>query len=409
MPSRRGIALIMTMVVMAVLVTLTAAFVGVNRSNSALTGNTVSREAAFKACQTGLDYAWSQLELDGGFGANGFPDPVVSWSYPSIDPKLRITRHGNTLAPDNLDENYLSGQVLASGDSFRISLYNNLNNRNLAEDTPLGDVPGRAVRLRIDGTSGRVQRRLDVVLRKSPYVDSSAVSSLDMTVALSDGPNQWRLRSKDPYVNQVRSNTNIFGPSAIDDRLNFRDPPRGGMALAKDDIVLGGTSVKSSPTFLQNSQAAARGSFLVDAPEIPVPDLERSNLKFPETTVDIPPGNLTTTTFDRHEWSSATFGVDTSVPPDGIPDTTVTRWRKQVYRHPAMTHDGQTWIAETAYEVSDSGPLTGPGSGYASPDSSDGFQDVASQPASLDDFPVLYGTAPDHQMRANLLTGEVAL
>ena len=39
----------MTMVVMAVLVTLTAAFVGVNRSNSALTGNTVSREAAFKA------------------------------------------------------------------------------------------------------------------------------------------------------------------------------------------------------------------------------------------------------------------------------------------------------------------------------------------------------------------------
>ncbi|MCA9794691.1 MAG: hypothetical protein KC910_22945, partial [Candidatus Eremiobacteraeota bacterium] len=41
--------------------------------------------------------------------------------------------------------------------------------------------------------------------------------------------------------------------------------------------------------------------------------------------------------------------------------------------------------------------------------SSEGFQDIASQPASLDDFPVLYGTAPDHQMRANLLTGEVAL
>lgn len=403
----------LTMVVALVLITMVGAFVVVNRSNNALTGSAVARQNAYNACLTGLHYAWSELELNQAWGANGFPDGVQTFSYPSGDPKLRVTVYGDSSAPDDPSVNYVEGELLATGETFRLTMVNNLQNRVLKDATFLGDVPGRCTRLSIVGSSGSVSRRMDSVLRKSPYVDSSAVSRDDMTIALDDpGGRQWRLRSKDPYINQVRSNTEIIGPSATAGQVNFRDPPRGGVAMASDDILLGGTSVQSSTSFLTQSQQSANGSFVVGAPEVEVPDLERDNLKFPENEVPIPGGAMTFRRLERHEWQSADVPLDLTVPPDGVPDDTVTRWTRRVSTHNAIEHAADLWVSRTADVTEDFQILSGPSDGYDAPTTSEGFQGIAGpQPADaeLDDYPVLYEYDATHRMRANLVNGQITM
>ena len=151
----------------------------------------------------------------------------------------------------------MEAEVLKSGDTLRIELVNNLQNRSVLEDTDLGPVPGRSVRVKIVGTSRGSRLTLNSVLRKRPFVDYSALSSRNMSVELAPSPRDesaWRLRSKDPYVNQVRSNAELLGPSAIDRDLVFKGPPRGGSAKATEDIILDGTSVTSDPDFQVQSE-----------------------------------------------------------------------------------------------------------------------------------------------------------
>lgn len=306
----------------------------------------------------------------------------------------------------------MEAEVLKSGDTLRIELVNNLQNRSVLEDTDLGPVPGRSVRVKIVGTSRGSRLTLNSVLRKRPFVDYSALSSRNMSVELAPSPRDesaWRLRSKDPYVNQVRSNAELLGPSAIDRDLVFKGPPRGGSAKATEDIILDGTSVTSDPDFQVQSERTSGGRFQVGSPTIDVPNLEREDLRFPETRLNIPPGKLSLKLVEDHKWTSRNFEVDTTYPPDGVPDTTVTRWRLERVQHTAILHGGDLWVSETNSVIEDSGALNSASDGFPAPTSSQGFQDVPSQPTEFNDFPVLYGNEPEHRIRANLLTGDLAM
>lgn len=397
-----GVALLMALIVAALLVTLVGAFITVNRSNNAITGNVVTRQDAYNACLSGLNYVWAQLEQDQNWGAEGFPDGTSSLSYPLSSPKIRIRVHGDRANPEDLSLNYVEGELIGSGDKFEIHLINNLTSRALQRETSLGDIPGRTARLEIIGTSNMTSLRLQSVLRKSPYVDSSALSRDNLEVELlADNARAWKLRSKDPYVNQIRSNKSILGPSAVDGHLAFRDPPRGGVAMAKNDIKLGGVSVMNDPTLLENSQVAAKGSFQMGTPDVDVPDLERGNLSFPPVEVPIPEGEMQFKVLQRHLWTSKVFNQGAS--------NEVTRWRRQVWLHDGIEHAENTWASETAELHSDSGELNSETDGFDEPTSSDGFQNVVNQPGELSDLPVLYENGEDHRMRANLVTGELAM
>jgi hypothetical protein len=388
-----GIALLMTLIVAALLAVLTGAFVTVNRANSSITGNVVTRQNAYNACLSGLHYAWGELERDQAFGADGFPDGVRTVNLPITSPEVKIRIHGNSEEPENPDLNYIEGEILASGDSFEVRLVNNLGNRDVKPASFLGDVPGRCTRLEILGNSGRKRLTLSSVLRKAPYVDSSALSSYDMEIELSDnGPqNQWNLRSKDPYVNQVRSNMSIAGPSAVDGNLRFSDPPRGGVAMAHDDIELGGVSVTSNPTFLADSQEAARGSLQTSTAEIDVPDLNRNNLAFPPTKVEVPPGDMEMSVVEVHEWEEL--------------EDQPGQFQKKVFLHNSIEHAGNLWVSESR-ELKSTTIHDARGD--------DGVQgiDIPIDPVDFDDRPILYSDGledSEHKMVADLPTGAITL
>jgi hypothetical protein len=410
--SRRGVALMLTLVVAFFLLVLLGAFIVVNRGNSALTVSGLKRQKAYNACMSGLHYVWGELEVNQAWGAGGFPNGVRTLQFPPASPRLKITIYGDREAPDDLEKNYIEGELVGSSESFQLRFVNNLQNRGVIEDTQLGAVPGRSAKLEVVGLSNGMGLKLQSVLRKKPFVDYSALSSDNMSVELENTPIDvvgWRLRSSDPYINQVRSNSEILGPSAIDHQLLFREPPRGGVAKATGDIKLDGTSVQSDPDFLTQSQTTAKGTFQVGAAEIDVPGLKREDLRFPDESVTIPSGDLTMRSLEKHEWTSRDFEVDTTFPPDGIPDTTVTRWRLQKVQHQAIQHNDRLWVAETSFPLDDSGPLNSASDGFPTPTSSEGFQGVPSQPTELKDVAVLYGDEPEHQIKANLTTGEIAL
>ena len=412
MKKRRGVALMLTLMISFFLVVLLGAFLVVNRGNHSLTQNSLKRQQAYNVCMTALHYAWGELELNQGWGAGGFPNGRRVMKLPPIEPKLVVTLHGDRDNPEDLTKNYLEAELPATGESFVMKLVNNLQKRTVMEDTDIGSIPGRSVKLHIQGRSGGIELVLTSVLRKKPFVDYSALSNQDLSVELSGvagDEKNWKIRSKDPYVNQIRSNTQILGPSAIDSDVKFSDPPRGGVAKATTDIVLDGTSVRSDRDFLIQSERTAKGQFETGTSVIDVPGLKQEDIRFPEKEMRIPGGTLTIAPLEKHEWTSRTFGVDTSSPPDGVPDINVERWRRVKTKYQSIQHNSRVWVGTQGFPSEDSGPLNGPNDGYPSPTSSPGFQGVASQPTEFDDYPTLYDNGDGAVIRANLTTGEIAL
>lgn len=403
--SHKGVALLLTLLVAFFLLVLLGAFLVVNRSNSSLTVSGLKRQGAYNVCMSGLHYVWAELESNQAWGSQGFPSGTQSFLFPPASPKVEIRVYGEPDEAEDLSKNYIEGRVLASGDSFRLTLVNNLQSRHIREESPLGRVPGHCAKVEIRGSSEGISLKLESILRKKPFVDYSALSSDNMSVELpgqgGSAEQAWRLRSKDPYINQIRSNAEILGPSAIESQLLFKEPPRGGVAKATEDILLDGTSVESDSDFRTQSERTARGTFQVGTAEIDVPDLSRDDMRFPTESISIAGGEIKMRTVDKHVWTSQEFVDDTG--------ESVTRWRLQKVRHQAVAHNENLWVGSTGFPVEDSGPLHGPADGFPSPTSPEGFQDLPSQPSQLNDFPVLFGTEPEHQLRANLQTGQLAL
>ena len=406
---KHGVALILTLVVTFFLMVLLGAFIIVNRSNNSLTVSGIKRQKAYNACVSGLHYAWSELESNQYWGAGGFPDGTQNRSYPTGSPKITLAVHGQTADPGDLPDlsaNYVEGEFPGSDEGFKIIMINNLQRRSVLTDTPLGNIPGRCAKIRSEGYSGSYKLTLESVLRKKPYVDYSALSSRDMTIELDDtgANNKWTIASSDPYINQVRSNTNIDAPSALDDEVKFRVPPRGGVAKAQTDILLGGTSVESDPDFLESSESKADGSFRVGSAPIDIPGLSQQDLQFPETEVSIPAGTLVSKKVYRNEVQQRIVDLDD----DGTPETTQYRLQKQ--EHDALMHGSgagaEYWISDTSRPDVNNGDQ--PWSIYPPTEANGEFDGITTPPDTLDDFPVLYETDPEHRVTANLTTGELA-
>ena len=149
MKRKKGLALITTLMVMSLLLTLIGAFIQVERANQRLTGNALERRTAQDACLTALSIAWNHLEDNPTWGTT--PNFPVSGPNYFPRPPLKPTARIQTQLVGG--KKVLHGVIQAEGDfdgptavSFDLTIYNNLANRLV---DPHGDysVPARSCRL----------------------------------------------------------------------------------------------------------------------------------------------------------------------------------------------------------------------------------------------------------------------
>jgi hypothetical protein len=279
----------MVLIILFVLTILTGAFVRVNGTNLNLLSNSIQRTQAEEACNSALQYAWMRLDRDASWGSPGYfttNPPDETWG-------TRLQAHG--------DGTQIEGQVNGTDMRFTIRVFNNLNNDD--PDT-VNQVPKRGVRLSIDGVARNARRHVDVVMRKKAFVDSSAVSQLDMSIVNTNAM-KWNVDSTDPLLNLVRSNAKIVGPKVGigggASEIEFVKPataPVGaagpfGTAWAKDDILVeGGLSLSSTPGYLATASSKSKGQYLPKTGgEYRVPDLEPEDLAGPAEKRILPGGS----------------------------------------------------------------------------------------------------------------------
>jgi hypothetical protein len=408
--SKRGIALMLTLVVTFFLMILLGAFVIVHRGNSSLTVSGQKRQRAYNVCTSGLHFLWGELEENPMFGAAGLTNGPAQ-QYPAGEPLVQIRYFGEPPEepgdfPD-IESNYIEGEILETSDTFVVRFINNLENRSAAEATQMGTVPARCAKVEITGTSGGVTLKLESILRKKPFVDYSMLSNDQLKLALDPNTDEdkWFIGSEDPYINQIRSNLEIVGPSALEKEILFQGPPRGGVAKAKEDIVLDNVSVLSDPDFMTQSQKNAKGTFQVGTSKIDVPGLKREDLRLPNNTVNLQGGELTIRKVEKHDWESQVFPVDTDG--DGTFDSNETRHRLRKVKLNAIQYGGNLWIGNTGQPDGEAQPWL-PSQG------SSGYFPVAggdNLPSNIHtddgDYPVLYSST-DARVQADLTTGDIA-
>jgi len=351
---RRGAALFFVLILTAVMASMMAAFVAINRQQFALTADAASRQLAYDACISGLNYVQAQLENNSNWGNAAFPAATATFAYPPGQSMLTITRHGDGATGEpNPATNFIEGDIRTMNVecSFIARISNNLDNANPltapSPGPPLGEVPGRAVRVQIVGRANRVSRRLDVVLRKRAFTNSSNHTERELKVEAKIMG--WSIESKDP-INQIRANGDIFAPDPLKnpDSL-FKFNGMRGTAKAGGDVHVekpGGGYVnlaQDSTTRLEVEKAnRANGRMQSKAPPVPVPELKKEQLNVPEPEITLPPGSYKTGQAKETVWREVTLTHDDN----GNPLVPIqTKWRRCELTVPTLVHPDGTEYA----------------------------------------------------------------
>ncbi|MEW6279179.1 MAG: hypothetical protein AB1758_11180, partial [Candidatus Eremiobacterota bacterium] len=311
----RGIALIMVLIVLAVLVTLSGAFVAINHSNFALMASASDQEEATSACYTGYYYALYCVEHNRRWGKNNPGDGFSSGTRPSA---AELAEVAGQLEVEVVNQYTLRCYPLnANGARTSTSLLIEVRN-NLANDwrdapgpgedpLPGGGafppVPWNCLYLRVTGDSGGVKRQLESVLTAAAPYDAAATANGDVLIEANQG---LTIDSLDKYVNQLRSKSrlNLTPNAAATDKVHFKwsaDPlldslPRKGRLWAQNEILVGGYDM-SDPNPATNKKAEveanAEGSVVPKSTKsYTIQDLNINDFRMEETTpkVSIKPG-----------------------------------------------------------------------------------------------------------------------
>lgn len=209
---RRGIAIVVAMLISTVLVVLMGAFFLLNRDN--LQGYTVTyrQRQSYLAAVAGLNHARLMIEHDQTWGKN------------ELTASSRTLAGAVTLEEVAGSRRILRGTMLGAqdGQSFEVEIFNNLGITNAPNPSLRGEaVAADAAKLKVVGYSRGFRTDLDVTLTGEPLYDASAISQRELDMSRAD---KWFLRSKDPRRNWVRSNTSIVTPDILS--------PAGGPATS---------------------------------------------------------------------------------------------------------------------------------------------------------------------------------
>lgn len=357
MKKPKGIALITTLMVMSLLLTLISAFIQVERANHRLTGNALERRAAQDACLTALSYAWHRLEDTPSWGTpDNFP-LTVPIRYPDLHPTALID---SRLGPNG--ERMLHGVIQPEGNfsdssavTFNLTIYNNLANRSI---DPHGSysVPARSCRLVCLAQSGRSQRRMETILRQVPISYDALVSRGKADLGGITG--LLRMESRDPYVNRIRAGSDLLLPSA--NEVQFL---KNGSAEASR-LFLSGTA-QTTDSQLAAANAASGGNYLVGQGPPTIPSFDPENFKLPDDpskVTQVAPGvyrfgGVPHVEYKEHaiQWEETIPGDPNATPP--VPSQTIGdtahRYQKlsSVYDQ-LIDAQGRVWLAKSARQGS---------------------------------------------------------
>lgn len=301
--SVRGAALFFVLLVTLVMATLMGAFVTIHHQQLALSGDTNTRQLLHEACVSGLNYVQSKLEKNTRYGATSFAN--AKDSFPPGIGYLEITEVGDKSTAKGLpdtDKNYVEGRLSSAKGveyRFKVRIVNNLEEYTPILTSKLGPVPARTVRIRVEGEVRGARRRLDAVLRRHPFSDSSIQSGRDIRVIPTVKGTGWRIASRD-MTNLVRANGSVYGPDALADKLKFEGPR--GQIRAHQEIYLNNKSVSSDASFKADSEARSGGTFAPNSKQMQIPDLKGSQLKLPPTQLDIDSGDYEFCTVKYNRW-----------------------------------------------------------------------------------------------------------
>lgn len=331
-----------------------AAFVSLNRQQFALTADAASRQLAYDACISGLNYVQAQLENNSNWGNASFPAGTQTFAYPPGQSLLTITRHGDGASgePDPAT-NFIEGDIrtLNVECSFVARISNNIDSPNPLTapppGPPLGEVPPKAVRVQIVGRANRTSRRLDVVLRKRAFTNNSNQTERELSVEAKIMG--WSIESKDP-VNQIRANGDIKAPNPLKDPNSlFKFAGMRGTAKAGGDVFVekpGGGYInlaQDSATRLEVEKAnRANGRMQSKAPPIPVPELKKEQLNTPAPEINLPAGSYKTGTATETTWAKVSIDRDADGNPLVPPQE---KWRKCQVQVPTLVHPNGTEYA----------------------------------------------------------------
>jgi hypothetical protein len=245
---RRGLALMIVLMVTTLMAMLTGSFLMISRSNSSLSKRSDKTLRATQCCFSALDYVRSRLQHQRSWAtaALGARQTTVSQSF------MRVEEEGSSLA-----NNLVEGQFPGSDERFQVRLVNNLGNA-----TPLAaptfsrrdlDVPGKSALVVIEGYAGFSRRHLEVLLRNDFFASSPLAAGTDLGLTTRSGDSQAHIDFTHPLPeqNSVKSRGKTYMPQA--DQMNFGSNPNSGAIAGKDDVVLNSLLNIDPSTGLLNS------------------------------------------------------------------------------------------------------------------------------------------------------------
>ena len=226
-------AVLMATVVLAMLST---ALVVLNRSGFLSLNQYEQRSIAMQACYAGLDYARARLVQVSGWSTLAY-GPLTTILQ---EPSLQVDESGTT-QPENLVE----GRLLLTNSSFRVQVVNNLGS-NFQTQPPSWShsqviISPRTAFVAVEGRSGSVQRRIEVLLNRKTGVGGAVYAGGDLAVTLAAGSTGKVLNfsSSVPKSNLVKANGTIRLPDPAN--VDFSTGGGHGRLQSGADTVVNST------------------------------------------------------------------------------------------------------------------------------------------------------------------------
>lgn len=283
----RGIALAVTMMMVAVLTLLVGALFEVYRSHYSLTRSSAASESAAAGCDAVYNYICYRLEHERDWGAELFG--AGSDSDPGGN--LTITQVPNS--------HRFTGTIPALDVEFEGEVLNNLvGSTDPAVNGPV--TAGRAL-CRVRCTSSQASRQAEFLVQVAPLFDSSVLTRADLNVRA----NVLEMRSMDENRNMLRAEGDIYVPNVLTAQNSQFLLPGGSTAPDSKGMLWSKKNIFSYDPGLVTSEAIDDVDELRDATNnshgkvVPLADahfsiydMEEGDIKVSSTHTDItmPPG-----------------------------------------------------------------------------------------------------------------------